>query len=190
MSAWVRVITYSEFNHLIYTIRSSIRNQSHMPRSRTQQKQLTSSLVSAPLIPSDTCTLILTTSIFLSLIFSHPRLLPDRYRTEWSAFSLHIKEFLRVLETLDICVGNSTTHSVKRVTCPLIASSCIAIGMLINATIVIKFSVGGDWDLFGDQSREIWDKKLWERQTYSGPHCWIVPPCVRRKLWWPSCTSW
>ena len=27
--------------------------------------------------------------------------------------------------------------------------------MLINATIVIKFSVGGDWDLFGDQSREI-----------------------------------
>ena len=86
MSAWVKVITYSEFNHLIYTIRSSIRNQSHMPRSRTQQKQLTSSLVSAPLIPSDTCTLILTTSIFLSLIFSHPRLLPDKYRTEWSTF--------------------------------------------------------------------------------------------------------
>jgi len=27
--------------------------------------------------------------------------------------------------------------------------------MLINATIVIRFSVGGDWDLFGDQSREI-----------------------------------
>ena len=37
----------------------------------------------------------------------------------------------------------------------MIASSCVAIGMLINATIVIRFSVGGDWDLFGDQSREI-----------------------------------
>jgi len=35
-----------------------------------------------------------------------------------------------------------------------------------------------------------WDKKLWERQTYSGPHCWIVPPCVRRKLWWLSCDDW
>jgi len=55
MSAWVRVITYSEFNHIIYTTRSSIRNQYYMPRSRTQQEQLTSSLVSAPLIPSDTC---------------------------------------------------------------------------------------------------------------------------------------
>jgi len=49
-----------------------------------------------------------------------------------------------VLGLLDIYVGNSTTHSLKRVTYPLIASSCVAIGMLINATIVIGFYVGGD----------------------------------------------
>jgi len=103
MGAWVRVITYSEFNHLIYTIRSSIRNQSHISRSRTQQEQLTSSLVSAPLIPSDTCTLILTTSIFLFLVFSHPRLLPNRVKCIWDESSLHMKEFSKVLGLLDIC---------------------------------------------------------------------------------------
>jgi len=43
-----------------------------------------------------------------------------------------------------IYVGNGTTHSLKRIVCPLIASSCVAIGMLINATIVTRFSVGGD----------------------------------------------
>ena len=55
-----------------------------------------------------------------------------------------MKEFLKALGSLDIYVGNGTAHSLKRVTCPLIISSCVAIRMLINATIVIMFSVGGD----------------------------------------------
>jgi len=80
MSAWVRVITYSEFNHLIYTIRSSKKSISHATLANLKQL-LTSSLMSAPLIPSDMCTLILTTSIFLFLVFSHPRLLPNRVKS-------------------------------------------------------------------------------------------------------------
>ena len=46
MSARARVITYSGYNNLIYTIRSSIRNQSHISHSRTQQKELMSFLQS------------------------------------------------------------------------------------------------------------------------------------------------
>jgi len=153
VSIWahgLEVMTYSEFNHLIYTTRSSIRNQYYMPCLRTQQEQLMPSLVSAPLIPSDTCWRVyFCFSYSLILVFC---------RAEWSTFEMNLVFIWRNFWKRWghwIYVGNGTTHSLKRVTCPLITSSCVAIRMLINATIVIKFSVGGDWDLFGDQSREI-----------------------------------
>jgi len=171
MSARDRVMTYSEYNHVIYTIRSSIRNQFHMPRSRTQQKQLTSSLVSAPLIPSDTCTLILMMSIFLFLVFSHPRLLPEKYRTEWSAFEVNLVFIWRNFRGwwdysyVSIC---GERHNALTETGSMSLDSII---MCINRNVimVIRLSVSSDWDMFGNQweMKGNRDKELRERPTYS-----------------------
>jgi len=109
MSARARVITYSGYNNLIYTIRSSIRNQSHISHSRTQQKELMSFLQS---------TIYLLFSILVTYVrlfwcrihfFSHilsssssAWKIPNINKVDYvcGEFGLHMKESPRVLGLL------------------------------------------------------------------------------------------
>jgi len=125
MSMRARVTTFSGYNHRFYTIRSSIRNQFHMPCSWTQQKD-TSSLWSMYLLLSILVThvhwfwhrICLCFSCFLIAIFylknteHKPSDIWKNFRGCWD--HLHMTGYIHA--------GNSTRHSVERVACPLMCS--------------------------------------------------------------------
>jgi len=90
----------------------------------------------------------------LFLVFSHPRLPPEKYRTEWSAFEMNLVFIWRNFWGYwDYSYVTRYTRRERYHTLTKTGSISLDNIMCINRNVmmVIRLPVSGDWDLLGDQ---------------------------------------